>query len=91
MNASRKFARDSYDLSRNLEPGSQEADDAFKHVQSVTKILRENVVQGTHKGGEDEQHYKLNIHEHTERGDNATAKKMQGSVKSFKEIKDSMF
>lgn len=49
------------------------------------------MVQGTHKGGEDEQHYKLNIHEHTERGDNATAKKMQGSVKSFKEIKDSMF
>jgi complex III assembly factor LYRM7 len=45
-------------------------------------------VQGKHKEGE---HYKLNIHEHTERGDNATAKKMQGSVKSFKEIKDAQF
>ena len=89
LTASRKFARDSYDLSRNLEPGSEQADDAVKHVQSVTKILRENVVQGTHKG--EGEHYKLNIHEHTERGDNATAKKMQGSVKSFKEIKDAQF
>lgn len=90
LTASRKFARDSYDISKTLEPGTVEVDDAVKHVQSVTKILRENVVQGKHKGGDD-QHYKLNIHEHTERGDNATAKKMQGSVKSFKEIKDSVF
>ena len=45
-------------------------------------------MQGKHKEGE---HYKLNIHEYTERGDNATAKKMQGSVKSFKEIKDAQF
>lgn len=59
-------------------------------MQSVTKILSENVVQGKHDGKEGER-YKLNIHEHTERGDNATAKKMQGSVKSFKEIKNSMF
>jgi complex III assembly factor LYRM7 len=88
LTASRKFARDSYDLSRHLEPGSEQVDDAVKHVQSVTKILRENVVQGKHKEGE---HYKLNIHEYTERGDNATAKKMQGSVKSFKEIKDAQF
>jgi complex III assembly factor LYRM7 len=90
LTASRKFARDSYDISRTLEPGSEKVDDAIKHVQSVTKILRENVVQGKHKGGDNE-HYKLNIHEHTERGDNATAKKMQGSVKSFKDIKNSMF
>lgn len=58
-------------------------------MQSVTKILRENVVQGQHTG--EGEHYKLNIHEHTERGDNETAKKMQGSVKSFKEIKDAQF
>lgn len=89
LSASRQLARESYDTSRNLEPGTQEQDDAIKHVQSVTKILRENVVQGEHKG--DGEHYKLNIHEHTERGDNMTAKKMQGSVKSFKEIKDAQF
>jgi complex III assembly factor LYRM7 len=35
--------------------------------------------------------YKLNIHEYSERGDNATAKAMQGSVKSFKDIKNSQF
>lgn len=87
--ASRSFARESYEASRNVEPGTKEQDDAIKHVQSVTKILRENVVQGQHQG--DGEHYKLNIHEHTERGDNMTAKKMQGSVKSFKEIKDAQF
>ncbi|KAM0714417.1 hypothetical protein Q7P37_010204 [Cladosporium fusiforme] len=89
LQASRQFAREAYNTSRGLEAGSEQQDDAVKHVQSVTKILRENVVQGQHKG--DGEHYKLNIHEHTERGDNETAKKMQGSVKSFKEIKDAQF
>jgi complex III assembly factor LYRM7 len=45
-------------------------------------------VQGKNMGGDK---YKLNIHEHSERGDNATAKTMQGSVKSFKDIKNSVF
>ena len=31
--------------------------------------------------------YKLNIHEHTERGDNATVKKLDSRVQSFKDIR----
>lgn len=88
LTASRKFARDSFNTSRKLENGSVEAGQAIAHAQSVTKILRENVVQGTDMGDDK---YKLNIHQHTERGDNATAKAMQGSVKSFKDIKNAQF
>ena len=88
LTASRRFARDSFNTSRKLENGSVEAGQAIAHAQSVTKILRENVVQGTDMGADK---YKLNIHQHTERGDNATAKAMQGSVRSFKDIKNAQF
>lgn len=56
----------------------------------MTKILRENVVQGTLQNGKAET-YKLNIHEHTQKLDNETTKLGKGTVKSFKEIKDSQF
>lgn len=70
--------------SKNMPIGSHQAGEALAHAQSVTKILRENVVQGKNIGGEK---YKLNIHEHTEKGDNATTKKMESRVKSFKDMK----
>lgn len=62
--------------------------EALNHAKAVTKILRENVVQGTQVR---EDTYKLNIHEHTERGDNATAKKMESRVLSFKDLKAQRF
>lgn len=62
--------------------------EALAHAQAVTKILRENVVQGKNVR---EDTYKLNIHEHTERGDNATAKKMESRVVSFKDLKAQRF
>jgi hypothetical protein len=41
-------------------------------VKDVGTVLQQNVVQG--KYDEDKQRYKLNIHEHTERGDNDSIK-----------------
>ncbi|KAH8178848.1 hypothetical protein LIA77_00367 [Sarocladium implicatum] len=43
--------------------------DAVEHAEAVARVLRENVVQGRAQEGK-EHMYKLNIHEHTERGDN---------------------
>ena len=51
---------------------------------SVTRILKENVVQGRKTEGDK---YKLNIHEHTERGDNATIKKLDNKARSFKDMR----
>lgn len=45
-------------------------------------------MQGKHTGGEN---YKLNIHEHTQRLDNDTAKQLKGTTKTFKDIKDASF
>ena len=62
-----------------------ETGQAIEHAQGVAQILRENVVQGRNTGGDT---YKLNIHEHTQRSDNATASKLKGTKKSFAEIKN---
>nr|OQO30503.1 hypothetical protein B0A51_01732 [Rachicladosporium sp. CCFEE 5018] len=86
--ASRKFARDQFRASKDLQSGSEEAGAAMQHAQGVITILRQNVVQGELQSNGN---HKLHIHEHTERGDNASAKKLQGSVKTFKEIKGSVF
>ncbi|KAK0388320.1 hypothetical protein NLU13_4565 [Sarocladium strictum] len=43
--------------------------EAVEHAEAVAKILRENVVQGRQQEGQDNM-YKLNIHQYTERGDN---------------------
>ena len=60
----------------------------MEHAQGVTKILRENVVQGQHMG---EEKYKLNMHEHTQRLDNDTAGNLKGTTKTFKDIKSQTF
>lgn len=86
--ASRRAARDGFDQGRTLVPESDEAEKAVQHATGVTTILMQNVVQGMNMGGDK---YKLNIHEHTERGDNETAKNLKGSTKSFKEIKNAQF
>lgn len=86
--AARSQARESFIKNRKLESGSNEATQAIQHAQGVAQILRENVVQGENRGGE---HYKLRITEHTQRLDNATAKELKGTTKSFKQIKDAQF
>lgn len=87
LNAARTTAREKFDQLRSLT-APEKLNEALAHAQSVTKILRENVVQGTQIR---EDTYKLNIHEHTERGDNATAKKMEKRVLSFKDLKAQRF
>lgn len=87
MNAARSTAREKFSELRGLT-APEELDEALNHAKSVTKILRENVVQGTQVR---EDTYKLNIHKHTERGDNATAKKMEKRVLSFKDLKAQRF
>ncbi|RMY60687.1 hypothetical protein D0864_13050 [Hortaea werneckii] len=86
--ASRKLAHESFAKNRRLEVGGIEAGQGIEHAQGVAQILRENVVQGKNTGGEN---YKLNIHEHTQRLDNETAKQFKGKTKTFKEIKDASF
>ncbi|KAK4619474.1 Mitochondrial zinc maintenance protein 1, mitochondrial [Fulvia fulva] len=88
LRASRDFARSQFREKRTLKEGGLEAGQAVEHAQGVTRILRENVVQGRNVGGEK---YKLNIHEHTQRLDNDEAGRLKGTKKSFKEIKDSIF
>ncbi|KAF2769656.1 hypothetical protein EJ03DRAFT_271894 [Teratosphaeria nubilosa] len=88
LKASRSLARESFAKNRRLEVGGIEAAKAIEHAQGVAQILRENVVQGRNVEGE---HYRLNIHEHTQRLNNHTAGELKGTTKSFKEIKDAQF
>ena len=88
LQASRQFAGDSFRQNRLLDSGGSMAAQGVEHAQGVTKILRENVVQGKNVGGEQ---YKLNIHEHTQKLDNDTAGQLKGTTKSFKEVKEALF
>lgn len=83
-----------------MPPGSVEAAAALEHAQGVTKILRENVVQGRKVEGKGEgkgdgdgdgERYKLRMHEHTQRMDNDVAGQLKGTRRSFKSIKDAQF
>ncbi|KAK8192702.1 Mitochondrial zinc maintenance protein 1, mitochondrial [Zalaria obscura] len=82
----RSFARESFNQNRGLEGGSIEAAQAIEHAQGVTQILRENIVQGASSGPGDT--FKLRLHEHTERGDNDTIRKLKGTSKSFASMKN---
>ena len=73
MTAARHQARGGFDKAKSLDASSQEADTAIKHAEGVCEILLKNLVQGQQTEGKDDV-YKLNIHEHTERGDNDTVK-----------------
>ena len=70
--AARTEARNRFDSSRNLDLGTPEVQDRVQEAFEVARILRQNIVQGEAKGGA--QHYHLNIHPETERGDNETLK-----------------
>lgn len=69
--ASRKAARDGFETNRTLSK-PDEIQNAIQHAKDVGIILQQNVVQG--KFDEGKGRYKLNIHEHTERGDNDSIK-----------------
>ncbi|KAF2145049.1 uncharacterized protein K452DRAFT_295606 [Aplosporella prunicola CBS 121167] len=71
LNAARFEIRDKFDANRALATGSKEQQASIEHANAVATILRENVVQGQ---AQDENNYKLKIHEHTERGDNESIK-----------------
>jgi len=71
LTAARKAARDQFNDKRSLT-SQEEIDNAVQHARDVGTILQQNVVQG--KYDEKKERYKLNIHEHTERGDNDTIK-----------------
>ncbi|KAF2488023.1 hypothetical protein BDY17DRAFT_243217 [Neohortaea acidophila] len=88
LTASRHYARDQFRKDGRLASGSTEAGQCVEHAQDVTKILRENVVQGKKKG---DNTYKLNMHEDTQRLDNHTATTLKGTTKTFKDIKNATF
>lgn len=71
--AARRAAREGFESKRNLSLDSTEASEGIQHAENVSKVLRENVVQGQAIEGK-ENSYKLRIHEYTERGDNETVK-----------------
>ncbi|KAF1348723.1 hypothetical protein BDV97DRAFT_191186 [Delphinella strobiligena] len=84
---SRKWARKNFDDNRKASPGSIEAEQGIAHATATAQILRENVVQGQRES-EQSHHYKLNIHEETERGDDTEFKKFKSSGRSFKDMKN---
>ncbi|KAL1311196.1 hypothetical protein AAFC00_001391 [Neodothiora populina] len=86
ISESRKWARHNFDQGRTVAPGSVEAEQGIKHAQATAQILRENVVQGQRENAQSH-HYKLNIHEETERGDDTEFKKFKSSGKSFADMR----
>lgn len=72
LHASRDQARNTFKKNASmLLASSLEAETQIQHAEEVAKVLRRNVVQGEHV---DEDRWKLNIHQETERGDNFTVK-----------------
>lgn len=73
MHAARHQARGGFEKGRSLDPASKEATGAIEHAEGVVEVLTKNIVQGQQVEGRSDT-YKLNIHEHTERGENDTVK-----------------
>ncbi|KAK3203311.1 hypothetical protein GRF29_112g819227 [Pseudopithomyces chartarum] len=78
LSAARLEARKHFETNRGLAAGSDEYTKQVAHAQEVAKFLRENVVQG--QAADAEANYRLNIHEHTERGNNEDIKKGKGNT-----------
>ncbi|KAM0133401.1 hypothetical protein ACHAP3_005925 [Botrytis cinerea] len=76
LTSARKQARSTFLANRSLALESPESIAAIAHAEDVAQFLRRNVVQGQKVEGDEK--YKLNIHEHTERGDNDTIKMPNG-------------
>ncbi|KAF9740333.1 Mitochondrial zinc maintenance protein 1, mitochondrial [Paraphaeosphaeria minitans] len=78
LSAARLEVRKNFENNRSLATGSEEYSKQITHAEEVAKFLRENVVQG--EAMDTEGSYKLNIHEHTERGNNEDIKKGKGNT-----------
>ncbi|KAI9826138.1 MAG: Mitochondrial zinc maintenance protein 1, mitochondrial [Thelocarpon impressellum] len=73
LTAARHEARKGFESGHALAPGSHEAKAGVAHAEEVARILRHNIVQGQ-RANEEEQSFKLRIHDEIERGDNETIK-----------------
>lgn len=73
LTAAQSQIRTEFRSKATLDPSDASVPAAIQHAEEVARFLRENVVQGK-KLDEGENRYKLNIHEHTERGDNESIK-----------------
>ncbi|KAK1826899.1 hypothetical protein QBC39DRAFT_363310 [Podospora conica] len=69
--------RKSFRDNASLPPSHPDVQAGLKHAEEVAQFLRTNLVQGKKEGDV----YKLNIHEHIERGDNDTVKLAGKTVK----------
>lgn len=73
LHSARHQARQGFDKGRSLQPESSEATEAVKHAIGVSQVLLHNIVQGRQMDGAEDK-YKLELHEHTEKGYNDTVK-----------------
>ncbi|KAK5942753.1 Mitochondrial zinc maintenance protein 1, mitochondrial [Knufia obscura] len=73
IHSARSQARGGFEKGRSLDPASKEAIGAIEHAEGVVEVLTKNIVQGQQTGAQADT-YRLNIHEHTERGENDTVK-----------------
>ncbi|CAD6501658.1 BgTH12-01908 [Blumeria graminis f. sp. triticale] len=84
LQASRMKARAEFDEKINLSIASPLYSTAITHALDVSRVLRENVVQGRRLKNDAEDQtarYKLRIHKYTERGDNDSVKLTCGQIK----------
>jgi complex III assembly factor LYRM7 len=88
--SAREFARKSFREDPKTEPGTRMMAQRIEHAQGVTKILKENIVQGKLAENKDDT-YKLRLTKDTQRFDNEQTSKLKGTTKTFKEIKDAQF
>jgi complex III assembly factor LYRM7 len=88
--AARDFARQSFRQDPDTKPGTHQMAQRIEHAQGVTKILKENLVQG--KLAEKKiDTYQLRFTKDTQRLDNEVTTKLKGTTKTFKQIKDAQF
>jgi complex III assembly factor LYRM7 len=88
--SAREFARKSFREDPMTEPGTQIMAQRIEHAQGVTKILKENIVQGKLAEKKPDT-YQLRFTKDTQRLDNEDTRKLKGTTKSFKEIKNAQF
>ncbi|CAN8099961.1 unnamed protein product [Discula destructiva] len=79
LTAARAEIRANFRAKAALPPSDPAVPPAIEHAEAVAAFLRANVVQGRREGQEEEL-YKLNIHEHTHRGNNDSIKSAGGGT-----------
>ncbi|KAK4649076.1 Mitochondrial zinc maintenance protein 1, mitochondrial [Podospora pseudocomata] len=71
LTGARESIRNAFRDKATLPPSDPSIEPALKHADEVAAFLKANVVQGIKQ---EDNTYKLRIHEHTERGDNESIK-----------------